>query len=119
MLCLKTFTEKTLKDFPLYGDWETFIEENYKYGRIQSTVFDWIGEIEKPGQLPSYHPYWMHICWLEKQDRIKTMLCHYKECLKDPEVIRFYFGYKGPVQVRLQIKQMLKENKKYKNLINY
>jgi len=58
MICLETFTNKTLIDYPK-SEWNDFVNRNYSYAKTTSKCFDWIDKCND-SDLPSEHPYWTY-----------------------------------------------------------
>jgi hypothetical protein len=119
LICLETFKNVHLSDFNNLGEWKVFLKRQEEYCKNNSTVWDWVPNLELPHSLPSIHPYWSHVFWKDSNKRIKRTIRQYKECYKDDNLLKFYFGYMSLDAVRLSIKKMIKENKEYKKEIKY
>ena len=87
MICVKTFTEKSSKDFDNFQDWISFVNSNAKHCKEKSKVFDWRGKVEDVTRLPSEHPYWKYMVEYvdgkKKLKRVKELLENLKECPDD------------------------------------
>ena len=91
MICLKTFENKTNKDFNSWSDWVKFTKENYNYALSKSTIKDFKSKC-KSIDLPSYHPYWKLIAKLRLRKHYFRIIGYYKECLIDNSKIKYYFN---------------------------
>lgn len=69
--------------------WNEMVNEDYDFCKNNHTV---IPEEIKVSDLPSYHPYWKNKV---RKDTLKTIKRHednYKECLKDPDRIKYLYN---------------------------
>ena len=116
MICYKTFEKFYSSDFEKFSDYVSWVNQNTTE---KSTVWDWKGKIESPVELGSAHPYWQHIVWEFADKALKEKERIYLLCKEDPELIKFYFGYKKLSLIKQEIIDDKRENEKYKAKINY
>lgn len=108
--CLKTFTWIEL------NSWDEFVlfqKENYRWSLNNSTVNDWVGHIDDPTLLPSFHPYWTNEVKkidLKELQRVEKL---YEECKENPEMIKYHFNLSASIasiESRIQELKMKTEN---------
>lgn len=97
MICVETFQQKTVSDFENWDAWVKFVNNNFRYAKTKSTIFDFYGKC-KAINLPSFHPYWENEAKKISYKMLMETRKRYAECIKDQSKIKYYFNITTSIQ---------------------
>lgn len=96
MMCVRTYREKTPRDFADYSAWVDFVNENERYSREEiENPFGFLSfgtNVKKVSELPSSHPYWRWVNLLDKKNEIEKINNIIPFLIKNPDQIKYYFN---------------------------
>ena len=102
-------------DYTNAAEWCNIVNEAIDYCKGIKDIFEFEGKC-RLCDLPSFHPIWKWLVSQEEEQSTKRLICQYNECVRNPELIKYYFGITSLADIKNKIdlknSNKLKEHKR-------